>query len=75
MHHSKGKIMNNLSKAENLHSDKGYQEATLEQAEEFAKKRGLTDGEIEEVFWEIANKKVDNPVIEFARAILRKAKS
>ena len=33
----------------------------------------LTDAEIEKVFWEIANKKVDNPVMEFARAILRKA--
>jgi hypothetical protein len=33
----------------------------------------LTDVEIEKVFWEIANKKIDNPVMEFARAILRKA--
>ena len=33
----------------------------------------LTDEEIEKVFWEIANKKIDNPVMEFARAILRKA--
>ena len=33
----------------------------------------LTDAEIEKVFWEIANKKIDNPVMEFARAILRKA--
>ena len=33
----------------------------------------LTDEEIEKVFWEIANKKIDNPVMEFARAILKKA--
>ena len=33
----------------------------------------LTDEEIEKVFWEIANKKINNPVMEFARAILRKA--
>jgi hypothetical protein len=33
----------------------------------------LTNAEIEKVFWEIANKKIDNPVMEFARAILRKA--
>jgi len=33
----------------------------------------LTDEEIEKVFWEIANKKIDNPVMEFARTILRKA--
>jgi hypothetical protein len=28
-----------LRKAENLHSDKGYEESTLEKVEEFAKKR------------------------------------
>jgi hypothetical protein len=33
----------------------------------------LTDEEIEKVFWEIANKKINNPVMEFARSILRKA--
>jgi len=33
----------------------------------------LTDEEIEKLFWEIANKKIDNPVMAFARAILRKA--
>jgi len=33
----------------------------------------LTDADIENVFWEIANKKIGNPVIEFARAILKKA--
>jgi hypothetical protein len=33
----------------------------------------LTDEEIEKVFWEVANKKIDNPVMEFARTILRKA--
>jgi hypothetical protein len=36
------------------------------------RKTELTDKEIEKVFWEIANKKIDNPVMEFARAILRK---
>jgi hypothetical protein len=35
--------------------------------------KDLTDEEIEKVFWEVANKKIDNPVKEFARAILRKA--
>ena len=34
----------------------------------------LTDDEIEKVFWEIATQeKIDNPVMEFARAILKKA--
>jgi len=34
----------------------------------------LTDDEIIKIFWKIANKKINNPVIEFARAILKKAK-
>ena len=33
----------------------------------------LTDEEIEEVFWDIANQKIDTPVLSFAKAILRKA--
>ena len=33
----------------------------------------LTDEEIAEVFWEVANQTVKEPAIEFAKAILRKA--
>lgn len=31
--------LDNLSQAEEIHSDKGYQESTLEKVEEFAQKR------------------------------------
>lgn len=32
-------ILDQLSQAEEIHSDKGYQESTLEKVQEFAKKR------------------------------------
>ena len=38
-----------------------------------SKLKELSDTEIENTFWEIANQKIKNPVIAFARAILRKA--
>jgi hypothetical protein len=34
----------------------------------------LTDEEIEKIFWEIANQPIKDPMLSFARAILKKAK-
>ena len=45
----------------------------LNKAQAERQEKELTDSEIEKVFWEIANKKIDNPVMEFAKAILKKA--
>jgi hypothetical protein len=53
--------LDNLSSAEEIHSDKGYEESTLEKQQEFAKKRNYhytnTDNPIDfpEGFYDIGN--------------------
>lgn len=53
--------LDNLSQAEEIHSDKGYQESTLEKVEEFAKKRNYhysnTDNPIDfpQGFYDVGN--------------------